>query len=420
MVETLVLVRHAKTQSRTDDIDDAQRALTKAGVRAARASLPRALSLLSAHPDQAISVWSSPAVRAMETARIVARAVGVDVADIRTVPCLYPGDADEFFRQLSDVKGCVIAVGHNPLFEELYRALSGQSLALEKASACAFTFDAAGAAHLEWFVQGPDHTLWKTLVDLESALAAAGGRVSECAWKFLDDPSDPETLHQYRIALRSARSVVAFCEPWMKTKQYKRLQTTLRQLQSQTSRLRELDVMEDSLKALQDPDQEELLENCANAALEERACFTDTMRQPKTQNKVHDVVRELRDVSWRDGVEAVGLPRAQVRAHFKELAASLEYALTYCDFSDAEAAHDVRKQSKQLRYVAKELNKVLGEDSASLGSHAKALQDKLGELCDARVNSGLAASLAGFDNAFAQAESERAAHIAYEMVEHPA
>ena len=55
-------------------------------------------------------------------------------------------------------------------------------------------------------------------------------------------PDDDEHLHQYRISVRVARSLVKFIKPYQKRLQNQTLKDVLKELQDPTSRMRELDV----------------------------------------------------------------------------------------------------------------------------------------------------------------------------------
>lgn len=118
MSDTIILMRHGKAQRPADDMLDMERRLTEAGKRSLSATLPYSLGLMPRRGSQ-VQVWSSPAVRAEQTARIMQRACkrhGAEVdADIRIVDSLWNQDAETF---LSDVRACtadiVVAVGHNP------------------------------------------------------------------------------------------------------------------------------------------------------------------------------------------------------------------------------------------------------------------------------------------------------------------
>lgn len=113
-MKRLILVRHAKTEPLTDADSDFERQLKKRGHKDAR--------LVSDHltgkrivPDLIIS---SPAQRALQTARIMAGAFSIPESGIIEAPFIYEGfTIDEFTAQIARLAGnkdSVMVVGHNP------------------------------------------------------------------------------------------------------------------------------------------------------------------------------------------------------------------------------------------------------------------------------------------------------------------
>ena len=154
MIKSLILVRHAKTEPRSPEIEDHQRQLTSAGIRSAKASLPRALALVE-NPKE-YRIWSSPAIRAWQTAEIVADAMGLE--KVEQVPNLYSSEFMALRRMLDEEKGHLVLVGHNPFLEELADSLCPYHLKLNKCAVVCYNFPAGDvqSAELAWFVQGPD------------------------------------------------------------------------------------------------------------------------------------------------------------------------------------------------------------------------------------------------------------------------
>ena len=216
MVSKLVLVRHAKTQTRSLELADRDRQLTRAGRRSVEARFPVTLRLVEDVSAADLKVWSSPALRALQTAEVVARVLGIDGIEVKE--SLYTQDAERFEAELVEESGCVIAVGHNPFMEELCGRLDGMVQPMKPGAMVAFAFEAGGiatlaGARLEWFVQGPRAENWQTLVDVEDGISDAAKRIERCGAELLENPDDPESLHQYRISLRGMRSLLGFLRP---------------------------------------------------------------------------------------------------------------------------------------------------------------------------------------------------------------
>ncbi|HJB55305.1 MAG TPA: histidine phosphatase family protein, partial [Candidatus Olsenella avistercoris] len=80
MVKTLVLVRHGAPEAAAASGADLDRRLTASGARALRTAYPRTFALLG--DDAQVEVWSSPAVRALETADVVAASTGAQDIEV--------------------------------------------------------------------------------------------------------------------------------------------------------------------------------------------------------------------------------------------------------------------------------------------------------------------------------------------------
>jgi phosphohistidine phosphatase len=121
-MKTLLILRHAKTQSDAPAGDHA-RELTERGQRNA-ADMGAYIYNLIGTPD---AIITSDATRARQTAEIVATAV--DFADPLTVePQMYAANVDALLavvRRIPDAVNSAMIVGHNPGFEELAEALAG-------------------------------------------------------------------------------------------------------------------------------------------------------------------------------------------------------------------------------------------------------------------------------------------------------
>ena len=122
-VKTLVLVRHAKSSWKDAALADRDRPLNQRGKRDAPEMGNKLADLVGA-PDLIVS---SPAARAIATARIVADAVGYPVDGIREDERIYEASAAEILeviRELDDERDRVFLFGHNPGLTDLVNALS--------------------------------------------------------------------------------------------------------------------------------------------------------------------------------------------------------------------------------------------------------------------------------------------------------
>lgn len=121
MTKTLLVLRHAKSDRGDKVMRDHDRPLAPRG----ETDAPRmgaALNVLDAIPDR---ILTSTAVRARETTRLVARAMGYG-GKVVEEPAIYAAPVETLLDVLrgSDAEATVLLVGHNPGLEELIRLLT--------------------------------------------------------------------------------------------------------------------------------------------------------------------------------------------------------------------------------------------------------------------------------------------------------
>ena len=360
-------------------------------------------------------VWSSPAVRAEQTARIMRKACrrhGADVAsDLVFCDALWSQDADVFLEAVRACDaGIVVAVGHNPFIEDLTERLTGSRIdfatggfaAIALAGGAGAGAGGAGAGgeqpagRLLWFAQGPVSQRWETLVRMEKALAEAAETVEARRDAFFAEPDDVEALHKVRTSIRTLRSLVAFAKPWQDARQNAAVQADLKALVAETSRQRELDVLCEQAQAMENATPE-FVGFCTALAADERERVLAALSSKGAAKRYARVSKAMHAVKWRGRVAAEGLAAQDVRARFDKMVAGLEADLAALDLSDAEKTHDVRKDAKRVRYSAEKFEKIIGEDAVQIAKQMEARQDSLGAICDARVNIGIINSLSADD-----------------------
>ncbi len=117
-MKDLILIRHAKSSWKDSSLDDRERPLNKRGERDA----PEMGARLARHRNRPDLIVSSPAVRALETARIIARKLGYPRKDIVVQERLYGAGIVELLdviRKADDSVATLMLFGHNPGLTEL-------------------------------------------------------------------------------------------------------------------------------------------------------------------------------------------------------------------------------------------------------------------------------------------------------------
>ena len=140
-MKTLFLVRHAKSSWDDTALSDRDRPLNDRGKRDAP-KLGERLARRGVHPDL---ILSSPAVRALATAQIVAGQIGYAPDGIVVDDRLYATQADELLNlihALDDTLRTVMLVGHNPEMTALGHRLSAAITQMPTGAVAEFGFDA--------------------------------------------------------------------------------------------------------------------------------------------------------------------------------------------------------------------------------------------------------------------------------------
>lgn len=157
-MKTLLLLRHAKSSWKDTSVKDFDRPLNQRGLKAAPA-IGRLMRKRKLQPEL---VLSSPAERARQTTQLVLEAAGLKT-EVRYDERIYEASAARLFEivsQIDEEAGMVMMVGHNPGFEELLEALTGEARSLSTAALACIELDSekwskvkAGENRLAWLVK---------------------------------------------------------------------------------------------------------------------------------------------------------------------------------------------------------------------------------------------------------------------------
>jgi phosphohistidine phosphatase len=124
-MKTLLLMRHASSGWDELSLADRARPLDDKGEH----DLSRLTRRFAAKGPRPQLIVSSPALRALSTARALATACGLDAEDVRIDERLYCGSARALLDSLGefdDALDCVAMVGHNPELTELAHHLASE------------------------------------------------------------------------------------------------------------------------------------------------------------------------------------------------------------------------------------------------------------------------------------------------------
>ena len=140
-MKKLVIIRHAKSDWGNPYLDDYKRPLSERGLRDLPIMAQR-LKKLGIIPD---AVLSSDAERAKSTALIIAENLKFPKNDIDIKPNLYLASSHRILSEIMDVsdsKGLLFVIGHNPGLNDLIFELGGKIDNLTTSGQFGFIFEA--------------------------------------------------------------------------------------------------------------------------------------------------------------------------------------------------------------------------------------------------------------------------------------
>lgn len=126
-MKTLVLIRHGKSSWKDKNLKDIERPLKKRGL-ADGSLMTKVLKERQIIPDLIIT---SPAARALETAKILASEYSMDTNQIVTESRLYMESKGKLLKEINKIDekfNTVFLISHNPAITDLANTLTGEEI----------------------------------------------------------------------------------------------------------------------------------------------------------------------------------------------------------------------------------------------------------------------------------------------------
>ena len=158
-MKTLLLLRHAKSSWKDEQVEDHDRPLNKRGKRDA----PRIGELLQQAKLVPELIISSTAKRARKTASRLAKKCGYQgIIELDGTLYLAPPEAYlAAIRKIDDPVCCAMVVGHNPGLEQLLAMLTGHDTHLPTAALAHVQLDVAAWRDVNSQMRGSLVELWQ-------------------------------------------------------------------------------------------------------------------------------------------------------------------------------------------------------------------------------------------------------------------
>ena len=420
----LILIRHGIAEERTPEGDDFYRKLTEAGVEELTAFLPDIAPLLTEAGK--LKIWTSPLLRARETAELVAEATAVE--EIQPQEFLATGDYAAFREALElEEDGFNLAlVGHEPYMSSWTKELIGAAIPFKKGAVAFFTVDLTEdpIGKLDWLLAPGESAKLKHAAATDKMQAAdkhegtadcgpcngedtvyasiikeqmAGVQRAYAAYQ--QDPVEPESAHALRVAIRQLRALLNFNKANGEEKYYREAGEDWREIATTFGYLRELDVLMEECRELRGLYPDMLAEDgqVMTWLMEERLGEQNSIQGLITSGALTERILDA-EAATVQFLKTNQLDDAQQKkATIKKLEKMKKRLMRKweeVDFSNHEQTHSLRINAKKLRYAATYLEPILGEKDKVIIKEMKKVQTALGTLCDLDINGHLLLEMA--------------------------
>jgi len=429
----IIFVRHGEAEKADTGMDDSERRLTQKGEH----DIKKTAVMIKKHvkTGNEIYIWSSPAVRAIQTARILADEL--EITTISSFDFIWNGDYSGFSMETGNYGGntTLIVTGHEPHLSNWSEMLQGARIEFDKGTAAGFGIQ--NMSPLEgtflWVVQ-PDTDTEENKDDgdtlLQNGKRQAEGKKKSSGLKkkskserekkrritrneysnilesnmqdiaarkesFLKDPDDIEQVHQFRVKIRHLRSLVSFIKPMLDEQLYAGIQEKLKSSAQRFSYIREIDVLAKGWAALrwENPDLFMDSDSLTGVLKGEREKEKNTLfvflSEGGFDAELQEAFNGIR-ASTVYGEAAAGRIGDSMRdpvfeefteARFAQWRKKVEKEMKILDFSSQIELHALRISFKKLRYVNDSLMPYKRGGKWGL-SEFEVMQDNLGDICD--------------------------------------
>lgn len=226
--------------------------------------------------------------------------------------------------------------------------------------------------------------------EITNILKQQFNRIEKEAVHYHNNPYLLENIHQYRVHLRTLRSLLKFIKPLMDEDSYEELNELLKKQGQSLSSVRDLDVFIEKINQTARI-HSDLLDNYADVfqfLQEERLRVIEMQASPEklavsremvahVKERLDDLSLTLEETSSSDFIEKrLDKDQAKLKKEYDKTADSAY-----------EQIHETRKLAKHVRYNADGYQKLLPKKKAKkIKKWAKKIQEELGAVTDAHVH----------------------------------
>lgn len=404
----IILVRHGKAEGLRKASEDINRSLVDRGIEDIKRSMPVIKKWLQEKEN--IIIWSSPAARADQTARLIAD--DLEISEVNHFDFLWNGDFKSFTKQLKSVPDNtqLFVVGHEPYLSKWSRKFSEDELNFRKGMMAGYEVIQVEplSATLKW-TQKPRPS--KTELNEKSKPELKVSEIKAILHEIISDleemlisqddaTDDMEFIHQIRVRIRHLKSIFSMIKGYLNSEDYRIYQDKLSVMARKFSYLRELDVVIDQWEALRKSNQYIQQESALSRVLwDERENERLSVREYISGK---EMLYGLKDISewifgWSEEPNDDSRLSRNAVNKYEEWIRAIDNGLKTIDMNELSEIHALRLLIKKARYVQVRI-KYFSNHKKWSASKLKDKQNDLGKLCDILNNVSLIRNLNSFED----------------------
>lgn len=210
---------------------------------------------------------------------------------------------------------------------------------------------------------------------------------------YKNNPYLPENVHQLRVNMRKIRALLNFFKPLVAREEYEKLNNYFRELSNQLGPIREIDVLIDYFNTVAKKEPQ-LINNYADIFRfleKERLQLIKYVSTKKAFEEFENILIEAEIALSELKFDLIHTEKNNleefVDKRLKQKINKLKTLYKEIDYESYKNIHDVRKQSKKVRYTTVALKKWLSKkDYKNVSKRTEEIQNKLGKLTDGYIN----------------------------------
>lgn len=390
----IVLLRHGKAVN-NEVMPDKDRYLTDTGKLELKQTLPYLADTLKSAEWE---IWSSPLVRAKKTAEILLKSMKNTPLKIKDF--VEKGSFEDLVLALQKTGAKnVVIVGHQPHLSDWVNQLTGEVIDFRKGSAAEVEVpeDNPRSGILNWAAKGKEFKQLRKNKKEEDENRLFKNQIlekldnyfillSDNRQKFLKNPDNPDTVHDFRITIRSFRTMVSLLSKYLDKRICQRIQNAFRMLASELSYLRELDVLIDVYDKVRKENNLSFEDSQLSVKLQnERSAEKERVVAAVENDHSYDVMTGnfillLNSIKFKKigNIQTSEVILPKLDDWYETI---LNRIREYRNFNFSYI-HDTRLKCKKYRYVSEIFSDFMDETHRNRYQDIKELQTILGNICD--------------------------------------